>query len=192
MRRRSDAFYSRQGDWDHLRIRSLPPILSRLVMFAFARTIDGKHQALDSPSTGLVGYSGGPALTVTNEGDFTARLIRDGILGFGEAFIAGSWRGGAATGHGDLASETDAAADWLEVYARALTSRDRARSWISNIGWRWRLPAPSANTTEATVENVAYHYDLPPEFFRLFLDSTLTYSCADFSATEDLSAAQVA
>ena len=42
-------------------------------------------------------------------------------------------------------------------------------------------------------EGVRFHYDLPPEFFRCFLDSGMNYSCAYFAeGDKDLDAAQKA
>lgn len=37
-----------------------------------------------------------------------------------------------------------------------------------------------ATRLEADAAGIAFHYDLPPEFFRLFLDPTLSYSCHYF------------
>ncbi|GAC1339314.1 MAG: cyclopropane-fatty-acyl-phospholipid synthase family protein [Candidatus Dormibacteria bacterium] len=34
-------------------------------------------------------------------------------------------------------------------------------------------------------EAIKHHYDLPPEFYRLWLDPTLTYSCAYFERSDD-------
>ena len=43
-------------------------------------------------------------------------------------------------------------------------------------------PAPSKSThaLKPHFEDVQAHYDLSDDFFRLFLDSTRTYSCAYF------------
>ena len=41
--------------------------------------------------------------------------------------------------------------------------------------------AQQAESPEAVAEGIRFHYDLPPEFFRLFLDHpTMSYSCAYF------------
>ena len=54
---------------------------------------------------------------------------------------------------------------------------------------RWRL----RNSRRGVRQNVARHYDLGNDFFRLWLDRTLTYSCAYFrSPTDDLDLAQEA
>ncbi len=52
---------------------------------------------------------------------------------------------------------------------------------------RWRL----RNTTRQARRNIASHYDAGNEFFRLWLDETMTYSCAYFGAPDEpLDAAQ--
>ncbi|SBT40414.1 class I SAM-dependent methyltransferase [Micromonospora narathiwatensis] len=130
-----------------------------------------------------------PSITVTDPGDFAARLLHAGTLGFGEAFIEGSWRGGDGTG--SLREETDEVVDWLAVYADKLAAREPAASFAGRLGWRWRLPRAVTNTKDGSRRNVALHYDLPPEFFRLFLDPGLTYSCADFRRANSLEAAQL-
>ncbi len=48
-----------------------------------------------------------------------------------------------------------------------------------------------ANTERGSERNIHAHYDLGNEFFRLFLDETLTYSCAYWTDAKDLHAAQL-
>jgi cyclopropane-fatty-acyl-phospholipid synthase len=42
-------------------------------------------------------------------------------------------------------------------------------------------PQGARRTKERDARSVRHHYDLPPEFFGLFLDASMTYSCAIFS-----------
>jgi cyclopropane-fatty-acyl-phospholipid synthase len=42
-------------------------------------------------------------------------------------------------------------------------------------------PRGTRRTKERDARSVRHHYDLPPEFFALFLDESMTYSCAIFS-----------
>src|SRR5699024_3428217 len=47
------------------------------------------------------------------------------------------------------------------------------------------------NTKRGSRRNIAYHYDLGNDFYRLWLDETWTYSCALFeSANDSLASAQ--
>jgi cyclopropane-fatty-acyl-phospholipid synthase len=43
------------------------------------------------------------------------------------------------------------------------------------------IPRGRRRTRERDARSVRHHYDLPPEFFALFLDRSMTYSCAIFS-----------
>jgi cyclopropane-fatty-acyl-phospholipid synthase len=62
---------------------------------------------------------------------------------------------------------------------RAYLSRDGAEIWPRH--------------RERTARNIRYHYDLPTEFYRQFLDSRLVYSCAYFRSPKDaLDRAQLA
>jgi cyclopropane-fatty-acyl-phospholipid synthase len=52
-------------------------------------------------------------------------------------------------------------------------------------------PRGVRRTKARDARSVRHHYDLPPEFFALFLDRSMTYSCAIFSrGAESLEAAQ--
>jgi cyclopropane-fatty-acyl-phospholipid synthase len=44
----------------------------------------------------------------------------------------------------------------------------------------------------ASVEAISFHYDVGNEFYALWLDETMTYSCALWDDTDDLAAAQLA
>ena len=53
-----------------------------------------------------------------------------------------------------------------------------ARLWLAPIDWlRRRL---TLNTQSGSRRNIEAHYDLGNEFFRTFLDETMTYSCGIF------------
>ena len=48
------------------------------------------------------------------------------------------------------------------------------------------------NNMAGSKKNISYHYDLGNDFYRLWLDETMTYSSADFSSTDDLVKGQIA
>jgi cyclopropane-fatty-acyl-phospholipid synthase len=100
-----------------------------------------------------------------------AGWVWDPDLNFGESYMSG-----AVEIHGDLVQLLDA------VY-RALP-RARPRPW-------WRLDR--ANGVRAARHNVDHHYDLGNDFYRLWLDREMVYTCAYFPAPQDtLEAAQIA
>lgn len=61
--------------------------------------------------------------------------------------------------------------------------RDSLRMAMAHLG---RLRSEALfQTRERVARNVRYHYDLPTDFYRQFLDSRLVYSCAYFRSQED-------
>jgi cyclopropane-fatty-acyl-phospholipid synthase len=96
--------------------------------------------------------------------------IRDPELNFGEAYMSG-----AVDICGDLVTVL------TEVY-RALPEPTPRISW-------WR----AANDLRAAKENVHHHYDLGNDFYRLWLDREMVYTCAYFPTPDvGLDAAQLA
>ena len=99
------------------------------------------------------------------------RWLWDPALNFGEAYMSG-----AVEVSGDLVVLLE------EVY-RAL-SETRPRPW-----WLWQR----SNGVEAARENVHRHYDLGNEFYRLWLDREMVYTCAYYPTREcTLEEAQIA
>jgi cyclopropane-fatty-acyl-phospholipid synthase len=99
------------------------------------------------------------------------RLLLGGETAAGEAYMDGQWSSP------DLPALLKVAA--LNREALALSA-----GW-----WRWpaKLPRILAhrarrNTLPGSRRNVEAHYDLGNDFYRLFLDETMTYSCALFAA----------
>ncbi|MCP8940895.1 cyclopropane-fatty-acyl-phospholipid synthase family protein [Alsobacter sp. SYSU M60028] len=103
------------------------------------------------------------------------RLVLDPQLALGEAFMEGS-----------LTMEQGDVYDLLDlVLASAGWSYP---DWSSIVGARLRgllRRAAQFNPAERARRNVAAHYDLTEEFFRLFLDEDMQYSCAYFLSPED-------
>ena len=98
------------------------------------------------------------------------RCVWDPQLYFGEAYMSG-----ALEVHGDLLA-------LLEAIYRAIPRTRRS----------WR-PWQTANGTRAARENVHHHYDLGNDFYRLWLDRELVYTCAYFPTPEvTLEDAQIA
>jgi cyclopropane-fatty-acyl-phospholipid synthase len=52
------------------------------------------------------------------------------------------------------------------------------RAWRSVRRWQQRNPLGLA------AKNIRHHYDIPPAFYRLWLDETMTYSCAYYPTPE--------
>jgi cyclopropane-fatty-acyl-phospholipid synthase len=123
---------------------------------------------------------GGPAITVHRPEELYARIGRDGLIGFGEAYLTGAWD--AADLAGFL---TVLAADVADLVPAPL---QRLRALVTP-----RTPRRHRNTTRRTRDNIAHHYDLSNDLFRLFLDPSMSYSSALFDGDPrgDLEAAQL-
>lgn len=59
--------------------------------------------------------------------------------------------------------------------------------------WKALRPRHQANQQQQAAKNASSHYDHPPEFYRLWLDESMAYSCAYFESPEtSLEEAQIA
>jgi cyclopropane-fatty-acyl-phospholipid synthase len=111
--------------------------------------------------------------------DLFSRLIRDGDLGFCEAYVDGWWSTPDLQAFMDLVhADND---NLFEGYPGAGLVRafERVRHWLNS------------NSRRQAKKNISYHYDLGNDFYRLWLDETMTYSSALFrSGQEPLDVAQ--
>ena len=101
------------------------------------------------------------------------RIILHGEIGAGEAYMDGQW------------SSPDVAA-LLSLAALNRESLDLSRGpWhrLTQLP-RTLLHRSRRNTVSGSRRNIAAHYDLGNDFYRLFLDETMTYSCAVFESPE--------
>ncbi|HUG46948.1 MAG TPA: cyclopropane-fatty-acyl-phospholipid synthase family protein [Candidatus Limnocylindria bacterium] len=101
------------------------------------------------------------------------RILLGGATGAGEAYMDGLW----------------SSPDLVALLSLGAINRDAV---AISAGW-WRLPAQAGrtlahrarrNTPSGAKRNIARHYDLGNEFYRLFLDETMTYSSAVFASPE--------
>ena len=111
--------------------------------------------------------TGGPAMTVHRSDELFARLGRDGLIGFGEAYLTGAWDAEDLTPF-----LTVLAADIADLVPRPL---QRLRGLVQH-----RMPHTHRTSKDRTRELIAHHYDLSNDLFRLFLDESLSYSSAWF------------
>lgn len=128
------------------------------------------------------GRGPGPVAEIhVKDGDVFARLIREGDLGFCEAYLDGGWT------TPDLQAVMDVAQagnnEMLDSFPGMGLVRafERLRFWLHG------------NSRRQARRNIAAHYDLGNAFYRLWLDDSMTYSSALFrTGQESLEAAQEA
>lgn len=95
------------------------------------------------------------------------RVGASGLVGFGEAYMAGDWSAPDLPGV-------------LEVFAAELTTL--VPSWLQSfrrVAVK-AIPSSSRGRLEDSRRDVSHHYDMSNDMFALFLDETLTYSSALF------------
>jgi cyclopropane-fatty-acyl-phospholipid synthase len=109
------------------------------------------------------------------------RAILNGAIGFGESYMDGDW------------SSPD-----LVTLVRLMVRNNRVLEMASGpFAALMELPARVArarrrNSRDGSQRNIGRHYDLSNDFFQLFLDANLLYSCACFEQPDDtLEIAQV-
>ncbi|MGI9389922.1 MAG: class I SAM-dependent methyltransferase [Boseongicola sp.] len=135
---------------------------------------DGRIFRVEAPNPGPVAE-----IRVHNP-DVFARLIREGDLGFSDAYLEGWWS------TPDLQVFMDAMHAGNEemyysfpgmIFVRAF---ERMRHWLNS------------NSKSQAKKNISYHYDLGNDFYSLWLDDTMTYSSAIFeTGQESLEKAQI-
>ncbi|MFE3324448.1 class I SAM-dependent methyltransferase [Streptomyces sp. NPDC059176] len=109
----------------------------------------------------------GPLLTLHAPDAFFRRVGADGLIGFGESYMAGEWD------CDDLPAVLTVLASHVGELVPAPFQRLRPL-------WTHARPAGQRNTPTGARRNIHRHYDLSNDLFATFLDETLTYSSAVF------------
>ncbi|MDI3408990.1 class I SAM-dependent methyltransferase [Streptomyces cavernicola] len=110
---------------------------------------------------------GGPVIDVHDPGAFHGRIGAQGLIGFGESYMAGEWD----------APDLVAALTVLAAHAAELVPAPLQRL---RALWAPRRPRAQLNTPGGSRDNISHHYDLSNDLFALFLDETLSYSSGVF------------
>ena len=136
---------------------------------------DGRVFRAEGPRPGPVAE-----MQIHNPDSF-ARLIREGDLGYCDAYLDGWWSTPDLQALMDFVHhDNDELYDGFPGmgFVRAY---ERLRHWMNG------------NSRKQARKNISYHYDLGNEFYGLWLDDTMTYSSALFrTGQEDLEKAQLA
>ncbi|MFE7806150.1 class I SAM-dependent methyltransferase [Streptomyces sp. NPDC057430] len=144
-------------------------VARRIVERAFAR-IPLRVRHADAGVPGVPATPGAaPTLTLHDPEAFHRRIGADGLIGFGESYMAGEWDSD------DLVGVLSVLATHVDDLVPAPLRRLRG-------AWVRRRPAHQRNTPEGARDNIHRHYDLSNELFALFLDASMSYSSAVFAA----------
>ena len=110
---------------------------------------------------------------VIHNPDLLGRLIRDGDLGFSDAYVDGWWSSPDLQAFMDLIHhDNDGLYDGFPGMA-LVRMYERTRHWLRS------------NSRAQAKKNIAHHYDLGNDFYALWLDDTMTYSSALFHTGQE-------
>jgi cyclopropane-fatty-acyl-phospholipid synthase len=98
---------------------------------------------------------------------FFLRVGNQGLIGFGESYMAGEW-------------EADDLGGTLTILCAEIA--DLVPQWMQRMRAAYvaRPPKHQVSSTDNSRSNIAHHYDLSNDLFRTFLDPSLSYSSAMF------------
>ncbi|PUB11312.1 SAM-dependent methyltransferase [Yoonia sediminilitoris] len=136
---------------------------------------DGRHFRAEGHAPGYVAE-----IHVHND-DLFARTIREGDLGFCEAYMDGWWSTPDLMAFMDLIHDDDAEEMYDGFPGQFIVrSYEQLRFWLQG------------NSKKQAKKNISYHYDLGNDFYGIWLDDTMTYSSAKFeTGQESTEAAQI-
>ena len=129
------------------------------------------------------GNGGGPTFRARSKDAIAYAVAAPGQLGLGRAYVSGAIEIDDMDGVIGLLNE------WQPPEVSAATKARLIAAAVRAAGVRRPPPAPRAelhlrgrkHTTQRDRDAVTHHYDVGNEFFSLFLDESMTYSCAFFS-----------
>jgi cyclopropane-fatty-acyl-phospholipid synthase len=161
------------------------PAKARMVLSAAMELARGtlKITMPDGRAVVVGGKSPGPsAQVVLKNWRLPSRAFTGGTIGVAESYMDGDWESPDVTSflelfvvNSEAGEKVAGGASWL------LTTVQRMRHWLNE------------NTRTGSKKNISAHYDLGNAFYRQWLDPSMTYSSALFSAgANDLESAQVA
>jgi cyclopropane-fatty-acyl-phospholipid synthase len=169
-----------QRSTDPQPVRAIPAIIRRLKAPARAKAvllallnIKGGALAIRLPDgqTLLMGDDTAPPIDLTvRDYRFAARVLKNGDIGFAEAWMAHEWE------TSDLSGLLTLLASNIERFRRVFEGSvlGKALNWWRHIS--------RANTRAGSERNIHAHYDLGNRFYEAWLDPSMTYSSARFDA----------
>ncbi|MFN8052243.1 MAG: cyclopropane-fatty-acyl-phospholipid synthase family protein [Acidimicrobiales bacterium] len=163
-------------DWSDLHRLPDRPVRAAIARRLFRHAVDRLPMRVVLVPTGETwgaGDAAAPVMTLVRPDAFFDRLGDSGLIGFGEAFMAGDVTAGDHDAH---------LVPLITILAERITDLvPRSIARLRRLGVR-RRPAGEENTPTGSRDNIARHYDLSNELFASFLDPTMTYSAALFDA----------
>ena len=164
----------------------LDAVAKRAVLRRLSLLREGQLTLLDGDDIHRFGVvTAGFAVNVSvsiHDQRFYSDMAFGGSIGAGEAYMQGYW-------------STEQLTDLVRLFVRNMDVLDKVEGGFA------RLTTPlqkslhwfNRNTRSGSRKNIAAHYDLGNDFFKLFLDETMMYSSATFNSADlTLHEAQIA
>jgi cyclopropane-fatty-acyl-phospholipid synthase len=162
------------GRWPDVAVAEGSPARAAVARVLFSKAVADLPVRVWFPDGRLLGAGrpDAPVMVLHRPRDFFRRFGASGLIGFGESYLAGDWDCADLTGLLTVfaAHAAGLIPPWLQR-VRALAVR--------------RQPAEDRQTRDGARRNIGRHYDLSNELFALFLDESMTYSSALFTAKAD-------
>ena len=145
--------------------------MARRVIFSrLAQLRTGRILVEEDGRSCTLGADDGAVVRVTvRDSRVWRRFARKGALGAAEAYIDGDWSTDDLPGLQRLFLRN------RDLLLRIDRGGSRTGAWAARIGHAFRR-----NSRRGSRKNIRAHYDLGNDFFEIFLDETLTYSCGIF------------
>ena len=155
--------------------KNLPRYFARV--FAVAQLVQNGRLDIHLPdgrSFRVEGPQPGPVAEVhVHNVDLFARTVRDGDVGFCEAYMDGWWDTPDLMAFFDFVhADNEAIYDGYPALT-LVKAYERVRFWLQR------------NTKKQARKNISAHYDLGNDFYKLWLDDTMTYSSALFKTGQE-------
>lgn len=128
---------------------------------------DGRHFRLEGDKAGH------NAEIHVHDADLFARVIREGDLGFADAYLEGGWSTPDLQALMDLLADDNPALYDQMLPMKLVRLGEKLRHWLRD------------NSKTQARKNIAYHYDLGNDFYALWLDASMTYSSAIFTTGQE-------
>ena len=160
-----------------------PPASARIILKLLARLQHGAL-LLRTPDGARVHYgdASAPIVLELKNWNLVKASLRSGDIGFAESYIDGDWSTSSLAGLIELLARNRAAIESL-VYG----------TWWGSLAYRLKHLL-NRNSRSGSRKNIHAHYDIGNPFYAVWLDPSMTYSSALFTAASggDLELAQAA
>ena len=136
--------------------------------------------APDGDITVIKGAKPGPeARFAISDWDVLRRILARGDIGLGEEYIAGTWT-------------TDDVETLVSLFLLNLEQLESFSdgNFINRLGFVLHNALVRRNSVAGSARNIKAHYDVGNDFYRLWLDESMTYSSALYAGTDQLYRAQ--